>query len=45
MNRTAGESVDLAEGVVKETGDQTLVDVVLCPPFTSLQSVASAIED
>ena len=45
MNMTAGESVELAEAVAKELGDQTLVDVILCPPFTSLDSVATAIED
>lgn len=45
MNKTRGESVDLAEGIAKELGDQTSVEVVLCPPFTSLESVAAVIED
>ena len=45
MNKTAGESVELAEGVVKEVGDQTVVEAVLCPPFTSLDSVATVVED
>jgi len=45
MNKTAGESVELAEAVVKEIGDQASVDVVLCPPFTSLAAVSSVVED
>lgn len=45
MNKSAGESVDLAEGVAKEMGDQTVVDVVLCPPFTSLDAVATVVEE
>jgi triosephosphate isomerase len=45
MNKTAGESVELAEAVAKEIGGQTVVEVVLCPPFTSLDSVAKAVED
>lgn len=44
MNNTGAESVELAEGIAKELGDQTAVDVVLCPPFPSLDSVATVIE-
>ena len=45
MNKTAGKSVELAEAVVKETGDRATVDLVLCPPYTSLDAVSKVIED
>ncbi len=45
MNKNAGDSVELAESVLKEVGEQRSVDVVLCPPFTSLDSVATVVED
>ncbi|MCZ6675175.1 MAG: triose-phosphate isomerase [Verrucomicrobia bacterium] len=45
LNKTAGESVELSESVVKEVGDQSNVEVVLCPPFTSLDAVSTALED
>ena len=45
MNKTAGEAIELANGVSKELGAQAAVEVVLCPPFPSLQSVAAALEN
>jgi triosephosphate isomerase len=45
LNKTAGESVELAETVEKELDGQTAVEVVLCPPFTSLDAVATVVED
>ena len=45
MNKTAGESVELVESVLKELRGQAVVEVVLCPPFPSLDSVATAVED
>tara|TARA_B100001123_G_scaffold429266_1_gene547501 strand:- start:565 stop:1347 length:783 start_codon:yes stop_codon:yes gene_type:complete len=44
MNKTSGESVELADAVIKEIGDQASVDVVLCPPFTSIAAVSSVVE-
>lgn len=45
MNKTADEAVDLVEGIKSFVGSHTEVGVVVCPPFTSLQAVARAIED
>jgi len=36
MNKTAGETRTLVEELVKSCSNLTSVDVVLCPPFTSL---------
>lgn len=44
MNKTATEAVDLAQEIVEAVGRQTDVNVVLCPPFTALSSVAKAVE-
>jgi triosephosphate isomerase len=44
MNRTSADAVTLAQEVVAAIGKQTEVDVVLCPPFTALESVSKAIE-
>lgn len=45
MYKTTGEAVSLAQKVVNEVADiDPAVDVVLCPPFTSLKSVGNVIE-
>jgi triosephosphate isomerase (TIM) len=44
LNNNAGESVELAEAIEKELEGQTIVEVVLCPPFTSLDAVATVLE-
>jgi triosephosphate isomerase len=44
MNKTAAEAVDLVKQIVAEVGKRTEVGVVVCPPFTSLESVAGALE-
>jgi triosephosphate isomerase len=44
MNKTAGDGVALTEDIVAEIGRIGSVDVVLCPPFTALESVAKALE-
>jgi len=36
MNKTASEAVDLIEEIKSSVGDQTSVQVCVCPPFTSL---------
>lgn len=45
MNKTADESVDLVESIISFIGSHTDVGVVVCPPFTSLQAVARAVEN
>lgn len=44
MNKTSADAVVLVQEVVGAIGKQTDVDVVVCPPFTSLESVAKALE-
>ena len=39
MNKTASEAVDLIEEIKSSVGDQTSVQVCVCPPFTSLSQV------
>ena len=45
MNKAGAEAEDLAAGVKRELADFREVDVVLCPPFTALKSVADVIND
>ena len=45
MNKTATEAVTLTRDIIEAVGRETAVDVVLCPPFTALSAVASALED
>jgi triosephosphate isomerase (TIM) len=44
MNKTASEGEALTQEIIAQVGRETLVDVVLCPPFTALQSVGHALE-
>ena len=44
MNKTAADGVALTKDIVAEIGRIGSVDIVLCPPFTALESVAKAIE-
>ncbi len=44
MHKTTSEARVLASGVVREVGEVQGVQVVLCPPFTSLYVVADAIK-
>jgi triosephosphate isomerase len=44
MNKTAVEGVALVREIVAAVGPQTEVDVVVCPPFTALESVSRALE-
>jgi triosephosphate isomerase len=39
MNKTSAEAVRLAKALLEELSDVTQVDVVVCPPFTALESV------
>jgi len=44
MNRTSADAVSLAREIVFSVGKQPNVDIVICPPFTALESVAAAID-
>ncbi|MBL9214880.1 MAG: triose-phosphate isomerase [Opitutaceae bacterium] len=44
MNKTAGDGAILARDIVAEIGRVTSVDIVLCPPFTALESVGRVLE-
>jgi triosephosphate isomerase len=44
MNKTAADGAALTKDILAEIGRETAVDVVICPPFTALESVAHALE-
>jgi triosephosphate isomerase len=44
MNKSAADGAALTKDIVDEIGRETSVDVVICPPFTALESVAHALE-
>ncbi len=44
MNKTTADAVALAHDIVVAAGTQSGVDIVICPPFTSLEGVAKAID-
>lgn len=44
MNKTSADAVALAQEIVSAVGKQTEVDVVVCPPYTSLESVAKVLD-
>ena len=44
MNTTASESVDLVSEINSLVGQQTQVQVCICPPFTSIQKSSSLVE-
>lgn len=44
MNKTASEAVALTQEIVEAVGRETLVDIVLCPPFTALAGVGHELE-
>jgi triosephosphate isomerase len=44
MNRTSADAVALAQEITAIIGKQTDVDVVVCPPFTALESVGKALD-
>jgi len=45
MNKTPADGAQLAAQIVQSVGKEHGVDVVLCPPFTALESVGRANED
>jgi triosephosphate isomerase (TIM) len=44
MNKTSSDGFQLAQEIVAEVGKVTDVDIVVCPPFTALESVARALD-
>jgi triosephosphate isomerase len=44
MNKTASDAVSLCQEIVTAVGKQNDVDVVVCPPFTGLESAARALD-
>ena len=44
MNKTAAEGANLVREIAAEVGQQSDVEVLVCPPFTALESVARALE-
>jgi triosephosphate isomerase len=44
MNKTFAEAADLAREIVLTVANRPDVDVVICPPFTALESVAKVVE-
>jgi len=45
MNKTPGEAVTLAKEVVDAVAGIDAVDVAVCPPYTALERVGSAVKD
>jgi triosephosphate isomerase (TIM) len=45
MNKTAAEALDLVQGLKRELASVKEVDIIVCPPFTALESVSKAILD
>ena len=44
MNKTSADAVALARELVVSVGKQSDVDVVVCPPFTAIESVGRTLE-
>ena len=45
MNKTVAESLDLANGLVRELKDATEVDIAVCPPFPALTALSEVVID
>lgn len=43
MNKTATEAVELAKPVIASVANQSDIDVLMCPPFTSISAVSALI--
>jgi triosephosphate isomerase (TIM) len=44
MNKTSADAATLLQEIVAEVGKQADVDVVVCPPFTSLETAAKLLD-
>jgi triosephosphate isomerase len=42
MNKTSADASTLVQEIVAEVGRVTDVDILVCPPFTSLESAGSS---
>ena len=45
MNLNSNEGAELAKDIAVNVGQQTEVSVCICPPATSLQSVANVVKE
>lgn len=45
MNKTVAEAADLVQGLKRELANVKEVDIVVCPPFTALESVSRQVLD
>ena len=45
MNKTYGDAKDLSQALVRDFADTTSVDIVLCPPFTSIKAVSDVVSE
>ena len=45
MNKTVAEAVDLVRGLKRELSNVKEVDIVVCPPYTAIESVSKEIID
>jgi len=45
MNKTAAEASSLLKDIRTAVGQRNDVEIVVCPPFTSLESAAAALEN
>ncbi len=45
MNKTVAEALTLIQGIKSELDDCVGVDVVVCPPFTTLKSISDVLAD
>ena len=43
MNKTVGEGVELASGILRLLSGEPAAEAVLCPPYTALQAVGEAV--
>ena len=44
MNKTSADGVTLVQDIVSAVGKQSDVEVIVCPPFTAVESVGKALE-
>lgn len=44
MNKTAAEGADLAKAIVAAVGNETAVNIAVCPTFTSLDAVSKVLD-
>jgi len=45
MNKTSADAADLVKGILLEIGDSNDVGVVVCPPFTSMETCAKELSE